>query len=899
MAAHVTNQLAVRSYHPVNPESRTSIRSGSCKFQLPTFESYMMSEDNVTQDQLTHYLERIDSCFESFKPQADETFSNAVLTDLFSITQRSLRRRTRKILCKQALASIDKCFKLTLLKMDEKDRETFWSAVCANDCNRSVQEFKREPRYKEIIDQRKQRPLDNYALNALYIKNTFSTYFYSVRSNGLPIELDLKVFSYLNPQDIVHLHLAQKYSFEITRSRVLELYRHATEINSIARQNLENAYRILRPEGLELPVVIIPAIQASVSHVTDLQLPTNHDQLSAIAQKLATLPEREFIKNVYFDPGDEVPHLPVTGSVVQILDALPNLETFNVKTDILTDEVLVALSRKTKLKNLTLRDKAKTKEMYFTLPALRINLARLTSLEVVTLKNFGTFSGSIIIELLENCRNLRSIQLVNDQGNRPNQRPLLLFSDPELQRAADLQNLALRFLEVDGYSIVPFDFFKLIQACSNIRSVCFENCRFTSQFTNLHRSESLTSLMISECYIDNTQAPLDIFEILNACPILEHLDVSYPQSNWIRQIVIPDRNYPSLRRLDIKSQHLSKSFLLALLDKFPNIEEVRGSENPRLHNLHGEDRIFSIRREGLERVYQTYPIKKLDLANSNLHINWRVLLSLHRTFPQMETLDLSLNPIEENTFRRPPAIRGQREKATFPGLHELKLSDSTLDDAALSGILTTYPNLKVIDIRGDHIQGHGFYKQRDGVVTELELEKIFIRSCPITQSGLSQICKACPSLKEVHLSSCKDLAEDAFQKLKETYPNVKFVGIDIELRRRSRTVLDLTSIGNHQINDQKLHEYMLQHPKIERIIAPYQGISGEFFNLAASHEARYSLKYLELYNNPITENGLRKILDHCPSLQELKIQVRNNEENRRFRRIVSEKRATEKVIFYS
>ncbi|PCI92351.1 hypothetical protein COB11_07600 [Candidatus Aerophobetes bacterium] len=756
---------------PALPSKQTEaahsrIKCGSIVFRLPDFENSLSQLNTVTKVQLRHYLGRLDTCFSKSKRTK---FSGKVIRQLGL----GYRTRTPTISTKAIQEVVERCLKTEIDDLKFDTQISVYESIYVNETGHKDPDIKNSYYLQAQVVKRMGEPLRHFSRVAFIIYEHTNALFFGWQKDYIPREVVSRIIGYLSPVDVVQLCIAQGYPVPETRARVFDPYRYAKGINMIERATLAKAYRRLFPKGTQAGTLFIPALTASISHITDLQLPGTTQELANVSGAL-TGDHRKHIKKIFFDTSDTEEFRPNTGAVLSLLQDLPALEELTLNVTHCDDTVLQALANLPKLRALTLKYNLKG-QFGPTPDGIELHIPKMTNLTTLTLRNFPTVTGEHIRVMMRDCTKLTYLEIIS--GGHQKHPIHLLVSDLTLQNMQNETNITLKTVLIDGYAFNPNSLLQIFAKSTALKHVSFEACKLYTQPKNLPHMPKLCSFNASDIILSGREA-FNIFALTNVARNLAKIDLSYPRAgNFIRNLNFNDV-WPikSVTELNLANQCLHADKFFKLLALFPSLQTLNCSQNSFLKNSLAEGRLEKIDRfEVSFDVFQdrrfTHGLSSLNLQNCGLTITKSFLQSIHDTFPAITKLQLGMNILDYHAFDR------DEQDPVHDLVEHLGIQSSGwFDDKRLRKLFKVNPNLKVLHVANAKITGTGFNISKKSPQPYYSLEKLNLSANPVTEDGIHIIMRNCPNLKVIHLTA-SHLAFNraAFKEICRVYPKVKFI----------------------------------------------------------------------------------------------------------------------------
>ncbi|CAK8567031.1 unnamed protein product [Lathyrus sativus] len=401
---------------------------------------------------------------------------------------------------------------------------------------------------------------------------------------------------------------------------------------------------------------------------------------------------------------------------------------------------------------------------------------------------------------------------------------------------------------------------------------------------------TLTSLVCSNIvYIYKT----DLFFIVDCFPLLEELDLSFPQLiDFYDDFKISDLTLalPKLRKVNLSGiYYLNDSWIFHLCKNGKNLEEV-----------------VMIKCEGLTHTGIAFALRERPTLKSfAITISEKVegfisleLIDSLRSMKSLSSLDLSFSCISDELLlsladERLPLKRvvlNRCSNYSYPGifylvsksqfLQHLDLQNAIcLDDYRVAGLSFFLNNLISINLS---------YCRK---LTEKTLFAL-VKSCPLldeirmeyTSMGNLDVKKYSsltnfavePPLKSLHISSNPSLNDESIKKFASIFPNLQVLDISscraisegiVEVLRRCIKIKHLNLTSCSRVN---LREMNFQVPKLEVLKLSMTNIDDE--TLCVISKSCCGLLQLDLkhcFN--ITKKGVKEIVENCTQLREIKL----------------------------
>ena len=242
---------------------------------------------------------------------------------------------------------------------------------------------------------------------------------------------------------------------------------------------------------------------------------------------------------------------------------------------------------------------------------------------------------------------------------------------------------------------------------------------------------------------------------------------------------------------------------------------------------------------GIEFDDSGFPLQ-IDLASERVFAD-EELLRAALQFPKLKSLRLAVSSVPQATLA---------ELASLTSLEEFFLQDAAIDDAALSTLLQSMPNLRRLTLR----RVNGVTDEALDAVAGCEsLEVVaLIEMNELTGAGLERLA-ALPRLRSLDLRNCGRLATEDFQRL------AAFKGL-VEVK-----------LGGPAVNDQ-LADVILNLPQMRSLTIEDAEISAIFLEKLASDEATaerlQTLAFARCFG--VTDEALESI-DKFPNLETLSL----------------------------
>ncbi|MCH9631597.1 MAG: hypothetical protein S4CHLAM37_16210 [Chlamydiia bacterium] len=761
--------MAIVPYHlsQKRQEAFKNIKSGSTDFKLPDFESYLCRVRTVTVSQLRHYLERLDTCFSDTRA---EKFSQKVIHQL------GLSDITRTIKARGIQTVVARCLKREITNLKEDESQSVWEHIYANEAGRSVEDVRKSETLRADVEARKDKPVQHFSYAALKIYELTKKPLFGWKKDYLPTEIGLHVLKYLDPVDIANLSLAQGFSTREAKQRIFENFRLAEYLNISGREKIINAFRQLFPESPHTSTAFLPALTASVNHISTLQLPGGTQGLAEVANALTT-EHRRHIKQIFFDTRVKVVYQPDTDAVLSLLKDLPALETLTLNVANCNDTVLEALSRLPSLKTLTLRHSL-TSQTGPTPEGLEVNIPKLEHLTTLTLINFPTITGVHLRAVMLSCTNLKTLQVIS--GSQKFHAINFIVSDLTLLNLEGVVNTSLENVLIDGYAFFPSRLFQILSKNTALKTVSFEACRFLEQPDNLPFMPNLEAFYMSESFVEGIAGVPDPFNFpafTKAAPSLASLEVSYPtQENAVSYLNLEDvQRSHRLTYLNLKAQQFELTRLFELLALFPGVKTLDCSENGYFRRSLENGKFekvdhVEVAHGRFEERRRVHGLTSLNLQSCNLDITKELLMSLHHTFPALTKLKLGMNILNYHAFDQ------DEEAVTFVNIEHLDISSAKwLDNKRVRKVLKLYPNLKKLDVGNAKITGICFKPTEESATSHHDLEEIDLSANPVTEAGIDAIVEGCPNIKVIRLTGAHiSMDREQFKEVCRRYPKVTF-----------------------------------------------------------------------------------------------------------------------------
>ncbi len=232
------------------------------------------------------------------------------------------------------------------------------------------------------------------------------------------------------------------------------------------------------------------------------------------------------------------------------------------------------------------------------------------------------------------------------------------------------------------------------------------------------------------------------------------------------------------------------------------------------------------------------------------HEGKSVLAVLSRTSSLIETIDCSY---EDPTLTS--CILQLLSKTPFPQLKSLNLSASNISSKELKAILEKCPNIESLNLNVCKRVGQEDFPGLAPLLSNLHT--LSLNDCYIDTPGLCAIAEHCTSLKHLSLANCHHITEEGFSALANTKSSL--LSLDLEG--------NLTLTGSVLVQIIKKHGQTLQTLNLEGC----PSIDQRCYSSIGQH--CLSLINLNLARSKISGDDLKAILEKCPNIESLNLNV--------------------------
>ncbi|OJW71122.1 MAG: hypothetical protein BGO68_04730 [Candidatus Amoebophilus sp. 36-38] len=600
----------------------------------------------------------------------------------------------------------------------------------------------------------------------------------------LPDETIAEIFSHVGFPDIVKCMLVNKHWYDIIRcnanyigksinfkDKILNFHNRLPwnpQDHDIER-NL--VFKFFTRKVKDLPLDLLYSLAGTHTQIKELDWSISFpsytackalydDQLGFLAEALEKHPH---IKSLNLANNQ----LTLRG-INRLLTALPQLrmlEVLNLSDNILTNQgisflpFLMNALKDSILKTLNLSNTGLTANKAQALIATfsTITLSQLPWLEELDLSDNEQLSGGVI-EIVEACPNLKRLYLSNTDltANEVQALTTTLSQIPQLEEL-DLSNNR----QLSGSVI------EIVKVCPNLKRLYLCNIDLTA-----NEAQALTTILpqLSQLKLldlsDNRQLSGRVIEIVEVCPNLKRLylnniDLTANEAQALTTI-LPQLS--QLKLLDLSDNPLDNEGIVVLCEGLKKISDL----NLKLLKLDGIDFDLQSARALIEtlsylpklRHFYLHFIRsncaKLIATNKDVS---RVLGKSLRKLPNLKELDLPEKLNDESMTSLADGFLDTTDADSFTTSPNLKLevfrisfSDLGLEGVhALAKILPYFPNLKILDLRGNTLNDEGIAIILNNL-TSLNLEELRISLNDSGLEGVRALAKIFP-----HFSNLKIL----------------------------------------------------------------------------------------------------------------------------------------------
>lgn len=410
-----------------------------------------------------------------------------------------------------------------------------------------------------------------------------------------------------------------------------------------------------------------------------------------------------------------------------------------------------------------------------------------------------------------------------------------------------------------------------------------------SSLSDAELSKKLLRLQLKS--LDLTYSQLTAEQLQTLLPSLqniEELTLKYLRTIWSPETAksFAQLKWQRLRKLDLENTALTHQALLTLIPALPpTLEALNLRANglsqeslfrlfskpfPKLHSL---DLSLNFLGSTPDRAFQ-FPTEVRSLKLLNCGLNDERFSQI--TFPkQLETLDLSYNPISDPSYKRVEEITSRQMKhlnlsytrptdrgitSLFKSLQgrsieELNLDHIKVTDSQLHLLCSDQDALRIKDLRSLNLEYNQVTSEgiRDLAKFYLgDLERIRLSVNPINKSGIAILATAVgPRLRALYLEDLPDLS------IAELAPHLPPSLVSLGL-------------GENQISDQEMEHLVPHLPRNLRLLGlSHSSFSERGAKLLAGHLPPL-LETLDLQGSPSTHAILNQL---PPNLKDVRIDL--------------------------